>query len=64
MKQLTDIVLATMPPSPDEIYAEGGRPSIAPEWLRGRLVYPVPVFDPLESRPDPAIDFNMLYRWS
>jgi hypothetical protein len=30
MKQLTDTVLATMSQQLDEIYAEGGRPSIPP----------------------------------
>ena len=63
MKQLTDIVLATISPNSTEIYAEGGRPSIARRNACCGRFLSLPVFDPLGRALIQHIDFNMMYRW-
>jgi|JI10StandDraft_1071094.scaffolds.fasta_scaffold635680_1 transposase len=63
MKQLTDTVLATMSQQFDEIYAEGGRPSIAPERLLRALLLQCLFSIRSERALIEHIDFNMMYRW-
>src|SRR5574338_31193 len=63
MKQLTDTVLATMSQQFDEIYAEGGRPSIAPERLLRALLLQCLFSIRSERALVEHIDFNMMYRW-
>jgi transposase len=60
---LADLVLRSMSPTFDSLYAEGGRPSIAPErLLRASLLQCL-----FSIRSERAlvehIDFNMMYRW-
>lgn len=63
MKHLTDTVLATMSQQFDEIYAEGGRPSIAPERLLRALLVQCLFSIRSERALIEYIDFNMMYRW-
>jgi len=63
MKKLTDIVLVTMSEQFDEIYAEGGRPSIAPERLLRALLLQCLFSIRSERALIEHIDFNMMYRW-
>ena len=63
IKTLADMVLRTMSPHFDALYAEGGRPSIAPErLLRASLLQCL-----FSIRSERAlvehIDFNMMFRW-
>ena len=63
VKVLADLVLRSMSPHFDALYAEGGRPSIAPErLLRASLLQCL-----FSIRSERAlvehIDFNMMYRW-
>lgn len=63
VKMLADLVLRTMSAQFDSLYAEGGRPSIAPErLLRASLLQCL-----FSIRSERAlvehIDFNMMYRW-
>lgn len=63
VKSLADLVLRSMSPHFDALYAEGGRPSIAPErLLRASLLQCL-----FSIRSERAlvehIDFNMMYRW-
>ena len=63
VKVLADLVLRSMSPTFDSLYAEGGRPSIAPErLLRASLLQCL-----FSIRSERAlvehIDFNMMYRW-
>ena len=63
VKVLADMVLRTMSAQFDSLYAEGGRPSIAPErLLRASLLQCL-----FSIRSERAlvehIDFNMMYRW-
>ena len=63
MKQLTDIVLATMSRQFDEIYADGGRPSIPPERLLRALLLQCLFSIRSERALIEHIDFNMMFRW-
>ena len=63
VKVLADLVLRSMSAHFDALYAEGGRPSIAPErLLRASLLQCL-----FSIRSERAlvehIDFNMMYRW-
>ena len=63
IKTLADMVLRTMSPQFDALYADGGRPSIAPErLLRASLLQCL-----FSIRSERAlvehIDFNMMFRW-
>lgn len=63
IKTLADLVLRTMSPHFDALYAEGGRPSIAPErLLRASLLQCL-----FSIRSERAlvehIEFNMMFRW-
>ena len=63
VKVLADLVLRSMSPTFDSLYAQGGRPSIAPErLLRASLLQCL-----FSIRSERALvehlDFNMMYRW-
>ena len=63
MKHLTDTVLATMSQQFDEICAQRGRPSIAPERLLRALLVQCLFSIRSERALIEHIDFNMMYRW-
>jgi transposase len=63
VRKVTDVVLHTLSPELDALYAEAGRPSIAPEYiLRGLLLQ---VFFSIRSERllVEQIDYNLLFRW-
>jgi len=63
IRQLTDEVLRSLDSDFDALYAELGRPSIAPEYLlRGLLLQ---VFYSIRSEVllVEQIDYNLLFRW-
>lgn len=63
LKRLTDTVLSSMSPQFDELYAEGGRPSIPPERLLRALLLQCLFSIRSERALIEHIDFNMMYRW-
>ena len=52
VRKLTDTVLGTLSPEFDVLYADSGRPSIAPEYILRALLLQVE-----------QIDYNLLFRW-
>ncbi len=63
VRQLTDTVLGSLSAELDALYADSGRPSIAPEYiLRGLLLQ---VFYSVRSERllVEQIDYNLLFRW-
>ena len=63
VRQLTDTVLRSLSAELDALYADSGRPSIAPEYiLRGLLLQ---VFYSVRSERllVEQIDYNLLFRW-
>lgn len=63
VKMLADIVLRTMSPTFDSLYAEGGRPSIAPERLLRASLLQCLFTIRSERALVEHIDFNIMYRW-
>ena len=61
---LTDSVLHTLSPEFDALYADSGRPSIAPEYILRALL--LQVFYSVRSESGSLveqIDYNLLFRW-
>jgi transposase len=63
IKTLADVVLRTMSPHFDALYAEGGRPSIAPERLLCASLLQCLFSIRSERALVEHIDFNMKFRW-
>jgi transposase len=63
IKALADMVLHSMSPTFDSLYAEGGRPSIAPERLLRALLLQCLFSIRSERALIEHLDFNMLFRW-
>ena len=63
IKVMADMVLHSMSPSFDSLYAEGGRPSIAPERLLRALLLQCLFSIRSERGLIEHLDFNMLFRW-
>jgi transposase len=63
VRQLVDVVLAEMSPEFDELYAEGGRRSIAPERLLRALLLQVFYSIRSERVLIEQLDYNLLFRW-
>src|SRR6202040_294537 len=63
VRQLTDAVLGTLSPELDALYAEAGRPSIAPEYILRALLLQVFYSVRSERLLVEQIDYNLLFRW-
>ncbi|HWR50071.1 MAG TPA: IS5 family transposase [Bryobacteraceae bacterium] len=63
IRQMTDLALKEMSPRFDEIYAKGGRPSIAPEKLLRALLLQVLYTIRSERMLMEQLDYNLLFRW-
>jgi transposase len=61
--KVTDIVLHTLSPEFDALYAEAGRPSIAPEYILRALLLQVFFSIRSERLLVEQIDYNLLFRW-
>jgi transposase len=63
IRQLTDEVLRSLDSDFDALYAELGRPSIAPEYLLRALLLQVFYSIRSEGLLVEQIDYNLLFRW-
>ena len=63
VKVMADMVLHSMSPTFDSLYAEGGRPSIAPERLLRALLLQCLFSIRSERALIEHLDFNMMFRW-
>jgi transposase len=63
VRKVTDAVLHSLSPDLDELYAESGRPSIAPEYILRALLLEVFFSIRSERLLVEQIDFNLLFRW-
>ena len=63
VRKLTDTVLRTLSPEFDELYADSGRPSIAPEYILRALLLQVFYSVRSERLLVEQIDYNLLFRW-
>src|SRR6202521_6160047 len=63
VRQLTDAVLGSLCRELDALYAEGGRPSIAPEYILRALLLQVFYSVRSERLLVEQIDYNLLFRW-
>src|ERR1700749_4621078 len=63
VRKLTDMVLATLSPEFDALYAASGRPSIAPEYILRALLLQVFYSVRSERLLVEQIDYNLLFRW-
>lgn len=63
IRQMADVALKEMSPRFDEIYAEGGRPSIAPEKLLRALLLQVLYTIRSERMLMEQLNYNLLFRW-
>ncbi len=63
VRKVTDTVLRSLSPEFDALYAESGRPSVAPEYILRALL--LQVFYPVRSERllVEQIDYNLLFRW-
>ena len=61
--QLTDTVLRSLSPEFDALYADSGRPSIAPEYILRALLLHVFYSVRSERLLVEQIDYNQLFRW-
>ena len=63
VRKLTDAVLRSLSPDFDALYADSGRPSIAPEYILRPLL--LQVFYPVRAERllVEQIDYNLLFRW-
>ena len=62
VRKLTDAVLQRLSPEFDALYADSGRPSIAPEYILRALLLQV-FYSVLERLLVEQIDYNLLFRW-
>jgi transposase len=63
VRKLTDTVLGSLSGELDALYAEGGRPSIAPEYILRALLLQVFYSVRSERLLVEQIDYNLLFRW-
>jgi transposase len=63
VRKLTDAVLRTLSPEFDRLYADSGRPSIAPEYILRALLLQVFYSVRSERLLVEQIDYNLLFRW-
>jgi transposase len=63
VRKVTDTVLRTLSPEFDALYAESGRPSIAPEYILRALLLQVFFSIRSERLLVEQIDYNLLFRW-
>jgi transposase len=63
VRKLTDAVLRTLSPEFDALYADSGRPSIAPEYILRALLLQVFYSVRSERLLVEQIDYNLLFRW-
>ena len=63
IRRLTDGVLGSLNSDFDALYAEAGRPSIAPEYLLRALLLQVFYSIRSEALLVEQIDYNLLFRW-
>ena len=63
VRKLTDAVLGTLSPEFDALYADSGRPSIAPEYILRALLLQVFYSVRSERLLVEQIDYNLLFRW-
>ena len=63
VRKLTDTVLRTLSPELDAMYADSGRPSIAPEYILRALLLQVFYSVRSERLLVEQIDYNLLFRW-
>src|SRR5258705_2199304 len=63
VRKLTDKVLESLSGEFDELYAAGGRPSVAPEYLLRALLLQVFYSVRSERLLVEQIDYNLLFRW-
>src|SRR5579883_1258981 len=63
VRQLTDTVLRSLSVEFDSLYADSGRPSIAPEYILRALLLQVFYSVRSERMLVEQIDYNLLFRW-
>lgn len=63
IRSLVDAALSEIKPSLDALYAEGGRPSIAPEYLLRAQLVQILYAIPSERRLVEQLKYNLLLRW-
>jgi len=63
VRKLTDAVLASLSREFDALYADSGRPSIAPEYILRALLLQVFYSVRSERLLVEQIDYNLLFRW-
>ena len=63
VRKLTDTVLRSLSPELDALYADSGRPSIAPEYILRALLLQVFYSVRSERLLVEQIDYNLLFRW-
>jgi transposase len=63
VRKLTDAVLRTLSPEFDRLYADSGRPSIAPKYILRALLLQVFYSVRSERWLVEQIDYNLLFRW-
>jgi transposase len=63
VRKVTDTVLRSLSAEFDALYAESGRPSIAPEYILRALLLQVFFSVRSERLPVEQIDYNLLFRW-
>ena len=63
IRALVDVALAEMKPTLDALYASGGRPSVAPEYLLRAQLLQILYAIPSERRLCEQLRYNLLLRW-
>jgi transposase len=63
VRRVTDTVLRRLSPELDALYADSGRPSIAPEYILRALLLQVFFSIRSERLLVEQIDYNLLFRW-
>ena len=63
IRAAVDVALQQMKPSLDALYASGGRPSIAPEYLLRAQLVQILYAIPSERRLVEQLRYNLLLRW-
>jgi transposase len=63
IRQMTDQALSALSPLFDQIYSEGGRPSIPPEYLLRALLVQVLYAIPSERKLCEHLEYHLLFRW-
>jgi transposase len=63
IRSMVDAALAEMSPELEALYASGGRPSIAPEYLLRAQLVQILYAIPSERRLVEQLEYNLLLRW-